>query len=685
MTSTFPIHIRTVTGLEGLLAEEVSALGAKQIEAGNRGVTCLGDLEVLYKANIWCRTAIRVLRPLTSFPAKDEKALYKGIQSIDWSRWMSALGTIAVDANVSSSFTTHSLFVAQLAKDAVVDQFREKSGNRPSVDLENPDLRIVISLFQNTAQVSLDSSGESLHKRGYRLKTGEAPISEVLAAGILKLSGWDQKSPLLDPMTGSGTFCIEAALLARNIAPGLLRRHYGFHNWPDFDGALFQRLLNEAADSVLGDIQVPIIGLEIDDAVAEIARQNVENAGLTDIIRIERADFFNWNGLPETKGTVVLNPPYDERLGVDNVAELYQRIGDRLKQAYSGWTAFVLSGNLEAVKYIGLRSSQRVPLFNGPIETRLLKFELHASEGKRPVYSVDNSKWLAKAEMFRNRLQKNLKNYGKWAEREGVTNWRVFDWDVPELPFILELYGDALRFEEIPRNQDHTAIEHSQFQKLMVKTAVEVLQISAEKVFFCVRNPKASPEKFQKADFSMVKEGKCKYLVRLGDALDVGLDLRNRKIRSVIQKEAEEKEFLSLYSYTGAFALAAAVGNAKSTTSVDTSGIHLEWAQENFKLNGIGGNNWFFRSEISEFLRESRNRFDLCVVESPSRVLIEHSRDLLEGILKVMRPGGKIYFISGMKDFTLTDKRAKEITQKVSAFDFDRKPNMRVWVIELGT
>lgn len=716
MSKLFPIHARTVTGLEEVLAEELFALGATDIQLKNRLVICSGDQSLLYKANIWCRTAIRVLRPIAAFPARDEKALYEGVRSIDWSQWVKVTGTLAVDSDVRSSFTTHSLYISQLAKDAVVDQFRDKTGERPSVDLNAPDLRIVVSLFQDGAQVYADSSGESLHKRGYRTKAGEAPISETLAAGILKLSGWDAKTPLVDAMTGSGTFCIEAGLFLRNIAPGLLRKQFGFQKWLDYDKSLFENLIGEAKKSIRKEATLPIIGLEIDPEVAAIARENVERAGLTDLIKIENGDFFTWEGFPKTPGTLVMNPPYDERLTINNVENFYQRIGDKLKSSYAGWTANVLSGNLEAVKSIGLRSSKRTVLFNGSIESRLLQYELRAA-----VKSTDSpsagprwreqevevpAKWKDKVDVFTNRLKKNVKKYSKWAEREKITAWRLYDWDIPELPFIIDVYGDALHFVEIQRNMERSPSEQASYMKFIMKAAADVMGFARENIFYKMRAPQATGGFQNTPDaatgkFTEVGEGGHRFLVNLSDYLDTGLNLNQRKMRALIEKESAGKDFLNLFSYTGSLSVYAAAGGAKSTTSVDTSRIYLEWAEKNLKLNGFSGEaHTFFREDTIEFLQQTQLSFDLCVVDPPARSVNRVSGNifdvqsdhlpLLRLVLDKMRPGGRVFFLTNYRSFEIEEKElmaghgvtVREITAQTIPLDFDRKPSHRCWVIE---
>lgn len=713
VSTPFPIHVRTITGLEPVLAEELSALGGQDIQKKNRLVTCRGSLDFLYKANLWCRTAIRVLRPLASFAVRDEKALYDGLRKIDWSPWLSPSGTLAVDAHVHSSFTTHSLYVAQLAKDAVVDQFRDKTGERPSVDLEKPDLRIAVNIFEDTAQIFVDASGESLHKRGYRKKAGEAPLSETLAAGIVKLSGWDGSKPLVDPMCGSGTLCIEAGLWLRNIAPGLFRNHFGFQRWADYDRSLFERLVSEARSAIRTEASVEILGLDIDPKVVAIARENVERAGLTGLIRIETGDFFSWDRIPAVAGTVVMNPPYDERLPVDNVAELCRRIGDRLKQAYVGWTASVLSGNLDAIKYIGLRSSGRITLYNGAIECRLSKYELRA-EGRisevgswRKKAPELNPKWKAKAEIFANRLRKNFKHASKWVRRENITCWRVYDWDIPEIAFIIDLYGDRLHFAEIERNQDHSPVEHSSYMRLMVDTAASVLNVAPEKVYFKKRKPQKvggfqyTPHAAT-GEFIEVTEGGHRFLVNLADYLDVGLFLDHRKTRALVEKEAFGKDVLNLFAYTGSFTVYAAAGGAKSTTTVDTARTYLEWAEKNLKLNGFSGaQHRFVRSDVLEFLERTTASYDLCVVDPPTRSVNRSSErvfdvqtdhvHLLQLVLRRMKPGGRVYFSTNYRTFALNEAGLKEgrsltvreITAQTIPQDFERKHSHRCWIIDV--
>ncbi|RIJ41952.1 THUMP domain-containing class I SAM-dependent RNA methyltransferase [Pontibacter oryzae] len=378
----FNIVATTLAGLEEVLAQELRDLDMEFVKVGNRAVSCSGNLRQLYEANLWCRTAIRILRPIRNFKARNEKELYDQVQKTDWSEVFDLNMTFAIDAVVSHSTFEHSLYVSQLTKDAIVDQFRKKTGERPSVDRIRPDVRLNLHMHENMVTLSLDSSGDSLHRRGYRLQTNVAPLNEVLAAGIIGLSGWDKKSAFIDPMCGSGTFLIEAALMAQNMAPGLFRRDpYGFEKWKDYNEQLFEMVWNTAEAKAKTAPQAQIIGYDLDADYIEAALGNIENAGLQGVIKLEQANFFDTKA-PADHGVVVMNPPYNERIQSDDINLLYKNIGDTLKQNYQGFDAFVFTGNLEAAKSIGLRTSRRVPLYNGSIECRLLKYELYRGSRK---------------------------------------------------------------------------------------------------------------------------------------------------------------------------------------------------------------------------------------------------------------------------------------------------------------
>lgn len=370
----FEMVATTLFGFEEIVTGELRQLGAENVEILNRAVKFSGNKEMLYKCNLHLRTALKVLKPISQFMIRDNMDLYKKIRRIEWDQYLSVDGTLAIDATVNGDFFTHSQFVALKAKDAIVDQFRDKYERRPSIDLENPDLRINLHINERACTVSLDSSGASLGKRGYRKAQSLAPMSEVLAAGIIALSGWDKQKNIVDPMCGSGTFSIEAAMIACNMAPGRLR-HFGFEKWTDFDAKLLEFLKKEADSAIVAPI-CKIYGSDIDSRSVEIAISNAENAKVGKYIQYKQMDFLN-SDIQASNSVIFLNPPYGERLKErEEIIPFYQQIGTQLKHHYENCEAWIISGNIEALKFIGLRPSRKIRLFNGPIECKLQKYEL---------------------------------------------------------------------------------------------------------------------------------------------------------------------------------------------------------------------------------------------------------------------------------------------------------------------
>ena len=369
----------TLFGFEDIVAEELHNLGVKETTKLIRAVSFEGDLEMMYRCNLHLRTAIKVLKPLKQFMIRDDRDLYKKIQRIDWEKFLSKKGTLAIDATVNGDYFTHSQFIALKTKDAIVDQFRDNYGIRPSVDLDDPDLRISVHIKDRTCSISLDSSGTTLGKRGYRQAQALAPMSEVLAAGIIALSGWDKTTDFLDPMCGSGTLAIEAAMLACNMAPGSLRT-FGFENWKDFDSEKWTAIKAEAETQII----VPnckIFARDIETRAVQISKSNAQIAGVDKFIVFQQLDFVN-NDSHFNNGFIVMNPPYGERLkDEDEIIPFYKEVGTQMKHYCEGSTAWIISSNMRALKFVGLRSSRKIKIFNGPLELRLQKYELF--KGKR--------------------------------------------------------------------------------------------------------------------------------------------------------------------------------------------------------------------------------------------------------------------------------------------------------------
>lgn len=378
---------KTMAGLEDVLAKELRQLGAMNIKSVKRGVQFEGDLGFMYKAHLWLRTALRIIVPIQEFKARNEKEIYKKIKAISWEDYFEVNKTIMVHTTINAKQYRNTLFMAQNVKDAVVDRFRDISGRRPSVDTVNPDIRIDIYIKNENVVVSMDASGASLHKRGYRQAADVAPISEVLAAGILKLAGWDGMSNLYDPMCGSGTFLVEAALMAHNIPPNVYRKSFSFMHWKDFDEGLYQLLFDKALEKEK-NFHYHIQGYDRESRVLMKARQNLKSALMDEQVKTEKADFLNFNPVrkPEKPGILVFNPPYGEKLEAD-IPELYRGIGDTLKNEFAGFTAWIFTASQEGIKNIGLKHSQKIQLKNGNLDAWLLRYDLY--EGSRKAGKDD--------------------------------------------------------------------------------------------------------------------------------------------------------------------------------------------------------------------------------------------------------------------------------------------------------
>ncbi|MFK7032078.1 THUMP domain-containing class I SAM-dependent RNA methyltransferase [Flavobacterium oreochromis] len=380
MENNFKMIAKTLFGLEEVLAKELQILGAQKVEVGTRMVSFVGDKGFMYKANLALRTALKILKPIHHFRVYNESSLYKGIQQIDWAQYFGANQTFVIDTTVHSEYFNHSQFVALKCKDAIVDQFKEKFGHRPSIDKERPDVRINIHIDRENCSVSLDSSGDSLHHRGYKTATNIAPINEVLAAGILLLSGWDGSCNFMDPMCGSGTILAEAAMIACNIPANINRKEFAFEKWVDWDDDLFDKIMDSLLNKTR-EFHHKIIGYDKAPSAVIKARTNITQANLDEYIIIREQNFFETKKTLEGPLHMVFNPPYGERLDI-HLERFYREIGDTLKQNYPNTNAWFITGNMEALKYVGLKPSRKIKLFNGKLESRLAKFEMYEGSKK---------------------------------------------------------------------------------------------------------------------------------------------------------------------------------------------------------------------------------------------------------------------------------------------------------------
>ncbi|OWP83677.1 RNA methyltransferase [Flavobacterium davisii] len=388
MENNFKMVAKTLFGLEEVLAKELQILGAQKVEIGTRMVSFFGDKGFMYKANLALRTALKILKPIHQFRVYNESSLYKGIQQVDWAQYFGANQTFVIDTTVNSEYFNHSQFVALKCKDAIVDQFKEKLGHRPSIDKDHPDVRINIHIDRENCSVSLDSSGDSLHHRGYRTATNIAPINEVLAAGILLLSGWDGSCNFMDPMCGSGTILAEAAMIACNIPANINRKEFAFEKWADWDNDLFDKIMDSLLNKTR-EFHYKIIGYDKAPSAVIKARTNVTQANLDEYIIIREQNFFETKKTLEGPLHMVFNPPYGERLDI-HLERFYREIGDTLKQGYPNTNAWFITGNMEALKFVGLKPSRKIKLFNGKLESRLAKFEMYEGSKKGKFLTPQN-------------------------------------------------------------------------------------------------------------------------------------------------------------------------------------------------------------------------------------------------------------------------------------------------------
>ncbi len=719
MTTPLSFFATAPKGMETLVAEELQGLGAEGVAQTRAGAVFQGTLETAYRACLWSRTANRVLMPLARFPAATPEALYAGVQTVDWDEHLAATGTVAVDFTTRQSAINHTHFGALKVKDAIVDQLRERHGERPSVELERPDIRVNVHLFKDEATLSLDLSGDSLHKRGYRQRGVAAPLKENLAAAILLRAGWPaiarDGGALVDPMCGSGTLPIEAALMAADIAPGLQRPYFGFLGWQGHRPALWTRLVEEAQTRREQGLQtLPLIrGYDCDSRAVHAALDNVERAGLRGHVHIERCELDDLVAPPHAEpGLVVVNPPYGERIGErSELPGLYRRLGERLKNHFGDWRAAVFTGNPEMGKNMGLRARAMHTLYNGALECKLLHFtitpEWFVSDRPRPIPAEARG---AGAEMFANRLRKNLKQLGKWAQREHVHCYRLYDADMPEYALAVDVYDGETRWVHVQEYEAPASID-ARKARLRLREALsvipEVLEIPEQQLFFKVRRQQKGAAQYEKlaeqGTFYEVTEGNCRFLVNFTDYLDTGLFLDHRITRQMLQDMAKGRRFLNLFAYTGAATVHAAKGGAASTTTVDMSNTYLEWARRNLALNGFTGpTHELVRADCLEWLDQARGRrYGLIFLDPPTfstskrmAATFDVQRDhvaLIRNTAALLEPGGVLIFSNNLRHFkmdgaALSDLVVEDITRATIPKDFERNPRIHnCWRITLGT
>ncbi|GAB4174846.1 MAG: bifunctional 23S rRNA (guanine(2069)-N(7))-methyltransferase RlmK/23S rRNA (guanine(2445)-N(2))-methyltransferase RlmL [Wenzhouxiangellaceae bacterium] len=703
MTSFHTFIASTPPGLEELLAAELDGLGIRSAGLSTGAVRFESGLEGAYRVCLWSRLANRVLLPLAGFEVDDPDALYAAASEVDWSLHLGPDTTLAVDCSGRHRQLRHTRFAVQRVKDAIVDQFNARSGRRPSVDLLDPQVRVHLHFDRDRVELAIDLSGHSLHRRGYREPGVQAPLKENLAAAMLYRAGWPELAragaPFVDPMTGSGTLPIEAALIAGDIAPGSLRENFGFLHWRGHDPDRWRALLAEARERRQAGLSAlpRIAAYDHDPRAIRTAARSARRAGLEKHLHFEVCRL---DSLPvpvdASPGLVAVNPPYGDRIGSrTQLLPLYLSLGQVLKSRFAGWRAIVLNG---AGCDLGLAPDKGWQMHNGQIACRLERFELRGpSPGNGPPPAID----------LLNRIRKNQRRLKGWLRREQVCCYRIYDADIPEYALAIDLYaceeGDWAHVQEYapPPSVDERAAAAR--LRAALNALPEALDLPVEQLVVKQRRRQRKGAQYQRVDrqdrFLTTREGDCRLLVNLTDYLDTGLFLDHRPVRRWIGEQARGKRFLNLFCYTGAATVHAGLGGALATTSVDLSRTYLDWLKRNLELNGLDdpARHRIIRADARAWLKRCSESFDLIFVDPPSfsnskkmpdvfDVQRDHA-DLIDSAMARLAPGGCVIFSTNLRRFrldpALTGRYAVEDRSRWSIPpDFERRPSIHhCWLI----
>ncbi len=720
-------------GLELLLRDELHSLNggnSESLRVTAAGVYFEGDLRAAYRACLWSRLANKILLPLGKWDITSGDQLYQVARELAWEEHLAPNSSFLVDFIGTNEAIRNSQFGALRVKDAVVDRLRQAQGVRPNIDKVNPDVRLNAHLTKGSIRLSLDLSGASLHRRGYRTEQGAAPLKENLAAAILLRAGWPAIAAaggsLLDPMCGSATFLVEGGWMAADIAPGLLRAtgaqsRFGFEKWLQHDAALWDQLIAEAQQrkqSGLAKGLPEIRGYDENPRVLDAALGNIERAGLEDWIRISRkpvAEFKRPTHKVLQPGLMLCNPPYGERLGEETALRtVYRTLGQVAKAELPGWQLGVFTGNPQLGQELRLRPRHKYKFFNGTIPSELLLFDLLSEEEatlRQDVALTDatdsaemtgaaNARQAlgAGAEMVANRLRKKRKHLTKWLRKEDVHCYRIYDADMPEYAAAIDVYGDRIHVQEYapPKSVDADAAQR-RLQELLQATAT-VFECAVEDLAIKTRQRNRGKQQYEKLGepaenhFFPVREGRCELLVNLQDYLDTGLFLDHRPLRKRIAEHAQGKTFLNLFCYTATASVHAALGGARESVSVDMSHTYLDWARKNFVHNRINeARHQLVQGDCLQWLRDCRRGFDLIMLDPPSfsnskrmTDVLDVQRDhvaLISRCVELLTPQGVLYFSTNLRSFSLdwdslADCKVRDISKQTLDPDFAQNPKI---------
>ena len=702
----------TARGFEELLKVELTELGATECKIAQGGVHFQADDETLYRSLLWSRLASRILLPIVNGKVYSDLDLYSIVTGQDWLSYFDEKATFFVDFNGTNQEIRHTQFGAMRVKDAIVDYFERQGKARPNVDKDYPDVRIHVYLNKEELVVSLDLSGEALHLRGYREDTGQAPLRETLAAAIVLRSGWKKGTPLVDPMCGSGTLLIEAAQMEAQIVPQLHRLHWGFDCWKGHNQDAWDKVKAEAvqqAETYFNQNPKPhFYGFDLDHRVLKKAQKNAQNAGVAHLIQWKQGDVAALkNPSPDEVGTVICNPPYGERLGTTPaLIALYSVFGQRLKNEFGGWNASIFSSESTLLDCLRMRSHRQFKAKNGPLDCVQKNYQISERKESAAENPLEFDRTSTVAVDFANRLQKNIKKIEKWAKQQGLDAYRLYDADLPEYNVAVDRYGDHIVVQEYaaPKNID----ENKARQRLLdaVTATLQVTGIETNKLILKVRQKQKGTNQYEKlankGEYFYVNEYGAQLWVNLTDYLDTGLFLDHRLTRKMVGEMAKGKDFLNLFAYTGSATVHAALGGAKSTTTVDMSNTYLNWAEQNLILNDIEGKQHkLIQADCLQWLEKCDRQFDLIFVDPPTfsnSKRMEDSWDvqrdhikLMRNLKRILRSNGTIVFSNNKRgfkmDFDALDElglSAVEISAKTLPLDFERNKQIHnCWIVTM--